>query len=232
MKGKRTISLLLTLAGSLLLLSALGLVLYNIRDAHRAADASEQVLEELKLVIPEPSHSQAPAAIPAESTSISEQLVPEQAPPEEIPDYILSPHMDMPEQVIDGSAYIGTLEIPALDLTLPVASSWSYDLLKKTPCRYAGSAYTDDLVIAAHNYSSHFGGLTKLSLDSEIRFTDIDGNVFVYGVTDLETLEATAVEEMTEGPASLTLFTCTIGGEKRIAVRAERIDSESTTLKN
>lgn len=56
------------------------------------------------------------------------------------------------------------------------------------------------------------GALPCISVDSEIRFTDVDGNVFRYRVAGLETLSATAVEEMTCGEWDLTLFTCTMNG--------------------
>ena len=65
----------------------------------------------------------------------------------------------MPEYTLKSLgdvACIGILEIPALDLNL-VISSWSYSSLRLAPCRYSGSAYKGDLVIAAHNYQSHFG---------------------------------------------------------------------------
>lgn len=89
-----------------------------------------------------------------------------------------------------GAACIGTLEIPSLDLTLPVMSEWSYPLLKLAPCRYAGSAYQGNLVIAAHNYKTHFRKIRTLSEGSEVRFTDAAGNVFVYHVAVVEALDS------------------------------------------
>ena len=53
--------------------------------------------------------------------------------------------------------YIGVLQIPSLDLTLPVISDWSYPALQIAPCRYEGSAYDGGMVIAGHNFDSHFG---------------------------------------------------------------------------
>lgn len=122
-----------------------------------------------------------------------------------------------------GVDYIGTLEIPALGLSLPIISEWSYPNLKLSPCRYQGSAYTDDLVLAGHNYPSHFGSLKNLYADDEIIFTDIDGNKFNYVVVEQEVLAATAIEEMSSGNWDLTLFTCTIGGKSRMAIRCVRI---------
>ena len=131
--------------------------------------------------------------------------------------------MDMPTQEIDGQNYIGTLQIEALELSLPVISEWSYSRLQIAPCRYAGSVYMDNMVIAAHNYTSHFGRLKELSQGDAVTFTDIDGNIFRYRVTEIETLQPYSVKEMTSGDWDLTLFTCTIGGRTRVTVRCERV---------
>lgn len=186
----------LILLGLLLIAAALLLTGYNLYDALRAARAADQAAAKL------------------------EALLPEAAP--NTPDYLLHPEMEMPVQEIDGVGYIGTLRVPALGLELPVISQWSYPMLKRAPCRYVGSAYLDNLVIAAHNYNSHFGGLKKLSPGDAITFTDVDGNVFCYEVAALETLAPTAIEEMTDGGYALTLFTCTPGGASRVTVRCDR----------
>ena len=112
-------------------------------------------------------------------------------------------------------------EIPSLDLELPVLSEWSYPNLKLAPCRYAGSAYTDNLVIAAHNYQTHFGKLKSVLEGSEVSFTDAAGNKFVYHVAAVEALTPQSVEEMTAGEGPLTLFTCTPDGKNRVTVRCE-----------
>ena len=79
------------------------------------------------------------------------------------PLYELYPNMEMPVLQADGKSYIGVLDIPALGLSLPVMSQWSYPNLKLAPCRYTGSAYSGNLILAGHNYPSHFGGLQAAS---------------------------------------------------------------------
>lgn len=156
-----------------------------------------------------------------ENTSIVLPVLPSGESLEEayIPDYILNPEMDMPEEEVDGQKYIGVLKIPVLSLELPVISEWSYPSLRIAPCRYAGSAYLNSMVIAAHNYYSHFGYLKDLSPGDEVTFTDVDGNIFRYEVSALEILSPFAVEEMTNGDWDLTLFTCTVGGQSRVTIR-------------
>ena len=175
--------------GWLLLAAALFLAVYNLWSDVKAGKTADKVLE---------------------------QLMPEI---EEEESYIPNSEMDMPEKEIDGQKYIGVLQIPALSLELPIISEWSYPNLKIAPCRYTGSAYQNNLVIAAHNYSSHFGRLKNLSPGDEVTFTDVDGNVFRYEVAELETLSPFSIEEMTDSDWDLTLFTCTVGGQSRVTLR-------------
>lgn len=126
---------------------------------------------------------------------------------------------EMPTVSVDGHGYIGYLSVPALELELPVMGQWSYEDLKIAPCRYAGSLSTEDLVVMAHNYESHFGRLDELAPGDRVSFTDPDGVTTAYQVEEVELLEAGDVEEMTGGEWNLTLFTCTYGGKNRVTVR-------------
>lgn len=122
---------------------------------------------------------------------------------------------------IDGYECIGEVEIPVLDITLPVISELTYPGLKIAPCRYVGSIEDNSLIIAAHNYARHFGNIYLLSPGDEVIFSDVEGNVYDYRVTKIEVLDGTAVEEMEEGEWDMTLFTCTYGGKNRITVRCD-----------
>ena len=191
-------------AGVLLIGSALCLTCYNLWDDARAAQSAGESYEKLEELIPKGESVW-------QGTDSTGEIC--------YPDYLLNPDAEMPTLEIDGREYIGTLEIPTLGLSLPVLSEWSYPNLKLGPCRYTGSAYRDDLIIAAHNYTRHFGSLKTVSIGDEVRFTDADGNVFLYTVSELEQLNGAAVEEMQAGDWALTLFTCTLGGQYRVAVR-------------
>ena len=138
-----------------------------------------------------------------------------------IPLYLLDPEREMPEKMIDGEWYIGVLELPSLQRVLPIMSEWSDEKLKRAPCRYSGSAYTQDFVIAGHNYRAHFSGIAGLKKGDQVVFTDMDGNCFSYEVTEKEILDEDEVWRMTESWWPLTIFTCTAGGRQRVAVRCD-----------
>ena len=131
----------------------------------------------------------------------------------------LDPNRPMPVIEAEGQAYIGLLEIPALSRTLPVLADWSEAALETAPCRYQGSLYLGDLIIAGHNYRSHFGPLQRLESGDQVYFTDCGGERFSFVVDTLETVAGVDFEGMESGEWDLTLFTCTWGGQSRLAVR-------------
>lgn len=184
------------LLGVLLIISAVALAVYNIRGENRAADAAESIMPLLHEAIEE-------SAEETEPTDISDSMTVVE---------------------IDGFGYIGYLSIPALELELPVMSEWDYTRLKTAPCLYYGSVKSDNMVIAAHNYTRHFGRLSRLRPGDAVRFTDMQGKVYNYAVGDLETLPATATKEMITSSWELSLYTCTYGGGERVTVRCERTD--------
>ena len=196
----------LILGGLLLIAAALSLTAYNLWENQRATAAAQQALTAMKEQS-EPKGTKSTEGLEAA-----------------IPEYVRNPNMEMPVVEIDGIEYIGTLEIPALELELPVISTWSDALLDCAPCRYVGSAYLDNLIIAGHNYRGHFGALHRLLAGEKIQFTDAAGNQLSYVAPRVEELPGSALEEMEAGDWDLTLFTCTLSRTSRITVRCDRLE--------
>ena len=212
MKSKTRLGNVLLAAGALFLAAALLLTGSNLVETYQAGQASARLSQAVFSRIE--SQTQ-------EADSLSQATL--AGGEEETPEHLLNPEMEMPVEEIEGNGYIGLLEIPALGLSLPVMSQWSYPNLKLAPCRYSGSAYTGNFTIAGHNYSTHFGPIGGLNAGDSITFTDMQGNRFAYEVQVVETLEATAVEDMVSEEWDLTLFTCDLSGESRITVRCLRV---------
>ncbi len=203
---KRRIGLFFKAAGIILVCAALALFGWNQWESYRAGKASSEVLAQIDEALLEVSSSDTEADT-ADSSSGEE---------------VSDSGSDMTEVYIDGYAYIGYIYLPTLDLRLPVMSSWSYEALLISPCRYTGSIKTDDLVIAAHNFDVHFGNIQYLTEGAPVYFTDWEGETTSYEVSLVETLSPYAIEEMTDSGYALTLFTCTYGGQSRVTVRCER----------
>ncbi|MDR1590193.1 MAG: sortase [Oscillospiraceae bacterium] len=224
-KQKRAgLGVALMIAGGLLVLSALSLFLYNDMEDRRASEAATLVADALALEIEERAAEAGSELSPAAPAA---PAAPETTPSPDVSE--TGPSGDAPEAgggyktiTIDGEQYIGLLRIPALGLSLPVMRDWSYERLKISPCRYSGSVDEDTIVIAAHNYKRHFGNIHLLSYGDALTFTDAQGVTTEYTVAEIETLEATAVTDMTQSGYALTLFTCTYGGAARVALRFVR----------
>ena len=202
LKNKRT-STVLMLIGLLLLAAALFFALYNIYDAKRAEEESAIVLPVLKSEI--------------ERAGEKEVFV---------NDSVDSVFADLNKAMtfieIDGDRYVGILEIPSIDLTLPIMGEWSYNRLRTAPCLYTGSVYQDNMVIAGHNYARHFSPIKNLPEGTIVLFTDGENRIFEYEIAWVEVLDGTQVKDMVTGEWDMTLFTCTYGGKARYAVRCLR----------
>lgn len=193
--------------GLLLLAAAFVLTGYNIFESKRAEMSSENAMTGMEAML-------------AEKNKTGGDYM-----EEEIPVYERFPDMEMPVAEVDGKLYIGVVEMPEIGLSLPVqAGEWNYSKLKSSPCLYKGSLYKDNMVIAGHNYRSHFSKIKTLGIGSEVIFTDAAGNVFYYEVGWIEVLKPTEVDKMTDAKDwDLTLFTCTYGGRERATVRCIRV---------
>lgn len=133
----------------------------------------------------------------------------------------VDPNMSMPIKMIDGNEYIGILEIPDLNLSLPIMNDWSYEKLKIAPCRYSGSLYLNNMVIAGHNYTKHFNKIKSLPYNTALSFTDVEGRTYHYIISNIEILKPNQVEQLTKSSDewNLTLFTCTYLGRTRAVIR-------------
>lgn len=194
-KGKIT-GRIIMLAGGMFVLAAVVLTLYNVHLENTAKKLSAEVLSLMKV----------------EDISINEN---------NLPDYLVNPDMDMPVRNIDGKGFVGTISIPAIDINLPVMTEWSYDNLKISPCVYEGTPYKNDLIIAGHDYRTHFGPINDLVRGDTVIFKDTDGNVFEYEVMYTEIIDEKDIEAMSNGEWDLTLFTCSYSGTTRVTVRCK-----------
>ena len=187
---RKWIGVICVFLGVLCILSAIGFVVYNRWEDMNAKDVAQDFLEDVQSIINE-EQSEQPLLNDTKMATVE----------------------------VDGYDCIGILSVPVLDLELPVLTDWSYAKLKKAPCHYYGSYYEKDFVIAAHNYKSHFGRLSKLQAGDIVVFTDINNIEHYYEVVLLETLPKNATKEMITSGFDLSLYTCTPGGSNRVTVR-------------
>lgn len=194
---RKSIGIVCMTVGILLLICALTLLIWNNVESSKAEQSSIEVVSQLKDAITD-SEKQSENSSDVSDTPTKERQT--------------------TEIEIDRYDYIGYLSIPALGLELPVMSSWDYQRLKVSPCRYSGNITDKNLVVIAHNYSGHFGNLDQLQFEDEVLFTDVTGEVTAYQVACVDVVSPSSAEEVVSGDFDLALVTCTYGGKTRFVV--------------
>lgn len=204
--------IVILILGAVLIVSALLLVFRNRQEAQEAGQEAQTLLSDVDalIAIRETQEMQLPSTQP-EDEKEAEATEPALAP-------------ELPVASMNGYDYVGYVEIPSLSLRLPVMAEWSYERLYVAPCRQYGSSRTDDLVIAAHNYYTHFGRLKELNPGDAVFFTDMDGIVNSYSVDCLDTIDPYDVDAVLNSGYALVLYTCTTGGGSRVTVFCTRVE--------
>lgn len=189
------------LIGILLIVTSGGLLVRNNYEEYEAGEKSNVVLQSMK-------------------NNIESQI-------REVTEVVFSKDTSLEKEMsvvnIDGYDYMGVINIPSLGIELPIMNDYDETRLRIAPVRYYGSIFTNDLVICAHSYKTHFGNLSKLKQEDVVILTDVNGETYFYEVLEIEVLEATDVEEMLDSEFDLTLYTCTSDGRKRVTVRCNKI---------
>lgn len=210
---RKLFGIIFMLVGAVCVTGAMILLLSNQQEDQKAGEISNEMILQIQQQIHE-----------EQTQDVTEEYT--EAYVDNIPLELLNPEdLIMTEKDINGYACIGYIEIPDLNLQLPVISEWSYPKLKVSPCRFYGSARGEDLVIMAHNYKTHFGKISTLTEGAFVRLVDMDGKVWEYQVVAMDVLDPYAVEEITSGEYDLTLFSCTPGGQQRVTVRCDKIET-------
>ena len=99
--------------------------------------------------------------------------------------------------------------------------------MNSSPCRYAGSYTTNDLIIAGHNYRKHLYHFKNMKYGEQIVFTTCNGINYYYIVTKIEVLNPNQIEKLIEKKDNnwdLSIFTCSNTGRARYVIRCKRID--------
>ena len=105
---------------------------------------------------------------------------------------------------IDGTDFVGILELPQHASALPVGADWGRSA--KYPCRFEGSVYDRTMQIGGTSQKGQYDFYRDISVGDRVFFTDMEGNRFSYTVTDIRYEKNAAVSTLQRKEASLTLF--------------------------
>lgn len=132
----------------------------------------------------------------------------------------------------DGTTYtrIAIINIPSINLTYPVLSTYNDELLKKSPCKYWGPDPNEvgNFCIVAHNYrnAKFFSKVPTLENGDIIELTDLSGTTLKYSVYDKYVIpedDKSCSSQKTDGRKEITLITCTDDSRNRVVVKATEV---------
>lgn len=179
--------------GALLILVSLTLMIaFQIR-VHVGSAKSQEVVAKMNELLPERS-----AGIPE-----------------------IYPNFNMPILEIDGTDYVAMLEIPAFNITLPVADKWNKDKLFNSPARFYGSAYDHTLVIGGADNVQQFSFCDKIDHETVVTVIDMTGAQFSYTVRRVDRSQKAESKWLLNTDYDLTLFCRDTYSMEYIAVRCD-----------
>lgn len=127
----------------------------------------------------------------------------------------------------DTVTKIAILNIPSINITYPVLSTYNEELLKTSPCKYWGPDPNEvgNFCIVAHNYrnAKFFSKVPELENGDIVEITDLNNRTIQYVVYDKYVVredDRTCSSQKTDGRKEVTLITCTDDSENRVVVKA------------
>ena len=131
----------------------------------------------------------------------------------------------------NGKEYetIGIVTIPKLNITYPILSETTDELMKVAPCKFHGANPNEvgNLCIIAHNYKRKgvfFSDVPTLVTGDIVEIQDLSQRTIQYEVYDVHTVNPDNVEDTSQktyGRKEVTLITCTDDGNQSVIVRCK-----------
>ena len=173
---KARIQKLCVLAGVCLLAVAIGVLIFWQWSIHTSAEKAEYYVNTLRTLLPETQGA------------------------------VLEERRDntMSTLCVDGTDFVGLLEIPRYDSVLPVCADWGTP--SKYPCQFYGSIYDRTMQIGGTSQKGQYDFYREISVGDAVCFTDMEGNRYTYSVTDVRHEKSADQAALEKKDASLTLF--------------------------
>ena len=151
---------------------------------------------------------------------------------EDIKNYSINPILSLEKE---DPFVIGLIQIDKINLIYPILSSVNENLLKISPCRFAGPMPNEigNLCIAGHNYvdNKQFSKINQLKVNDIIKIFDLSGKSIDYNIYFIEEIsydDLTCTNQNTNNRKELTLITCNNVTGNRICIKAiEKIQNET-----
>ena len=105
---------------------------------------------------------------------------------------------------VNGTDFVGIIEMPLYDLELPVCSNWGQTY--KYPCHFSGSIYNSTMQIGATTQKGQYDFYRELSVGDTLMYTDMEGNRYSFEITGLRYDDHSNQTALHREESALTLF--------------------------
>ena len=122
----------------------------------------------------------------------------------------------MPVLSLNGSNFIGILEMPNYASALPVCADWGQ--VSQYPCCLGGSVYNGSIQIGGTSQKGQYDFYREISVGDTLFFTDMTGNRYAYTVADLRYEKHADQAALQSREAALTLFVKNIYGLEYLVI--------------
>lgn len=129
---------------------------------------------------------------------------------------------------IDGTNFIGILEIPKYGSALPVCADWGE--ISQYPCCFSGSVYDRTMQIGGTSQKGQYDFYREISVGDAVFFTDMEGNRFAYEITDIRYEKHGNQTALQQEAAALTLSVKNIYAFEHIIISCNIMDSFAPVL--
>ena len=175
---RRKITAILLILGILLILASALWVIGSVISQSRAEENREAILTQLRSLMPEPRRG--------------------------APDGRSEP--SLPRLSVEGTDFVGILEVTRFDTDLPVGASWDVDAAEKYPCCYWGNPYEGSLMIGGSDGDGQFDFMNQITEGDSVFFTDVTGLRFFYQVSEIHVSDGVSFDVLSALDADLIFF--------------------------
>ena len=105
---------------------------------------------------------------------------------------------------VDGTDFVGIVEIPRYESALPVCADWGKT--SQYPCRLSGSIYDSTMQIGATTQKGQYDFYRDLSVGDTLTYTDVEGNRYAFSITSLRYEKHADQAALQREAVPLTLF--------------------------
>lgn len=174
--ARNSLSKFCVLAG-ILLVAVAAVMLFSWQwGIHTSRQQASAYVDSLRSLIPEPV-----GAVPEERTNNT-----------------------MPVLSLDGTDFVGILEMPRHGSALPVCAQWGRVL--RYPCRFSGSVYDRTIQLGGTTQTGQYDFYREISVGDTFFFTDMTGNRYTYEVKNIVYEKHADQTALNREEAALTLF--------------------------